>query len=56
MRTVNNTGRIDRAIVLSHGSQFEFASAISRDNALTIADAPGVRLAAMANLSSPPNI
>jgi len=46
MRSVNNTGRIDRAIVLSHGSQFEFASAISRDNAFAIADAPGVRLAA----------
>ena len=38
MRTVYNTGRIDRAIVLSHGSQYEFASAISRDNVLTIAD------------------
>ena len=46
MRSVNNTGRIDRAIVLSHGSQFEFASAISRDNALAIADAPGVGIAA----------
>ena len=46
MRTVNNTGRIDRAIVLSRGSQFEFASALSRDNALTIADAPGIKLAA----------
>jgi putative ABC transport system permease protein len=46
MRSVNNSGRIDRAIVLSHGSQFEFASAISRDNTLTIADAPGVRIAA----------
>ena len=46
MRSVNNTGRIDRAIVLSHGSQFEFASAMSRDNALAIADAPAVRIAA----------
>jgi putative ABC transport system permease protein len=45
MRTVHNTGRIDRAIVLSHGSQFEFASAISRDNALTISDAPGIKIA-----------
>jgi putative ABC transport system permease protein len=44
MRTVHNTGRIDRAIVLSHGSQFEFASAISRDNMLTIADAPGIKI------------
>jgi putative ABC transport system permease protein len=45
MRTVHNTGRPDRAIVLSHGSQFEFASAISRDNMLTIADAPGIKRA-----------
>jgi putative ABC transport system permease protein len=45
MRTVNNTGRIDRAIVLSHGSQYEFASAISRDNVLTMADVPGIKIA-----------
>jgi putative ABC transport system permease protein len=45
MRTVNNTGRTDRAIVLSHGSQFEFASSLSRENVLTIADAPGIKLA-----------
>jgi putative ABC transport system permease protein len=45
MRTVHNTGRIDRAVVLSHGSQFEFESALSRDNVLTIADAPGIRIA-----------
>jgi len=45
MRTVHNTGRTDRAVVLSHGSQFEFASAISRDNMLTIADAPGIKTA-----------
>jgi putative ABC transport system permease protein len=44
MRTVHNTGRIDRAIVLSHGSQFELASVISRDNVLTIADAPGIKI------------
>jgi putative ABC transport system permease protein len=43
MRTVRNTGRADRAIVLSQGSLFEFASAISRDNALTISNAPGIR-------------
>src|SRR5580700_3768677 len=43
MRTVLNTGRTDRAIVLSRGSLFEFASAISRDNALTISNAPGIR-------------
>jgi putative ABC transport system permease protein len=29
MRTVDNTGRADRAIVLSQGSLFEFASSIS---------------------------
>jgi putative ABC transport system permease protein len=45
MRSVHNTGRSDRAIVLSQGSQFEFASAISRDNAITIAEAPGIRIA-----------
>jgi putative ABC transport system permease protein len=45
MRTVYNTGRADRAIVLSHGSQYEFASALSRDNVLTIADAPGIKIA-----------
>jgi putative ABC transport system permease protein len=45
MRTVHNTGRSDRAIVLSRGSQFEFASAISRDNMLSIADAPGIKTA-----------
>jgi putative ABC transport system permease protein len=45
MRTVRNTGRIDRAIVLSHGSQYEFGSAISRDNVITIADTPGIRAA-----------
>jgi putative ABC transport system permease protein len=44
MRSVHNTGRTDRAIVLSHGSQYEFASAMSRDNALTIADAPGIKI------------
>lgn len=43
MRTVHNTGRIDRAIVLSRGSQYESGSAISRDNMLTIADAPGIK-------------
>jgi putative ABC transport system permease protein len=42
IRSVENTGRADRAIVLSQGSLFEYASFISRDNALTIADAPGI--------------
>jgi putative ABC transport system permease protein len=43
MRAVNNTGRADRAIVLSQNSLFEFASSISRDSVLTIAAAPGVK-------------
>jgi putative ABC transport system permease protein len=45
MRTVHNTGREDRAILLSHDSQYEFASAISRENTLSIADLPGIKLA-----------
>jgi putative ABC transport system permease protein len=44
MRSVHNTGRVDRVIVLSRDSQYEFASAISRDNVLTLADAPGIKL------------
>ena len=44
MRSVHNTGRIDRAIVLSHGSQYEFASELSRGNVLTITDAPGIKI------------
>jgi putative ABC transport system permease protein len=43
MRAVNNTGRADRAIVLSQNSLFEFASSISRDSVLTIAAAPGMK-------------
>jgi putative ABC transport system permease protein len=43
MRAINSTGRADRAIVLSQNSLFEFASSISRNSALTIAAAPGVR-------------
>jgi putative ABC transport system permease protein len=42
-RTMENTGRSDRAIVLSQGSLFEFVSNISRDNTNTIADAQGVK-------------
>jgi putative ABC transport system permease protein len=45
MRTVHETGRSDRAIVLSHGSQYEFGSSISRDNVIAIGDAPGIRIA-----------
>ena len=43
MRTVHNSGRPDRVIVLSRNSQFEALSSISRDDALAIADAPGVK-------------
>jgi putative ABC transport system permease protein len=46
MRTIDNSGRPDRAIVLSRNAQFENASTISRDNSQVIADAPGVRRAA----------
>lgn len=46
MRTIHNSGRVDRVIVLSRNAQYEFASSITRENALTIADAPGLRHAA----------
>ncbi len=42
MRTVENSGRPDRALVLSRNAQFEGASSISRDDLLAIADAPGI--------------
>jgi putative ABC transport system permease protein len=41
--TVHGSGRPDRAIVLRGGSDSELASNLSRDAALTIADAPGVK-------------
>jgi putative ABC transport system permease protein len=41
--TVANSGRADRAIVLRGGSEAEINSSISRDNALTILDAAGIR-------------
>jgi putative ABC transport system permease protein len=43
MQIVTKTGHSDRAVVLSQGALFEYASFISRGNALTIADAPGVK-------------
>jgi len=46
MRTVHNTGRADRAVVLSQGSQYEFASEIPRDSVVAIANAPNIRTAA----------
>jgi len=42
-KTLSNTGRMDRAIVLRGGSNAEISSTISRDGALTIMDAPGVK-------------
>ena len=42
-RTISNTGRVDRALVLRGGSETETASTIARDNTLTIMDAPGIR-------------
>ncbi len=43
MKTIASTGRADRAIVLRGGSNAELASAITREQALTIMDAPGVK-------------
>jgi putative ABC transport system permease protein len=43
MKTISNTGRDDRAIVLRGGSNAELSSALSRDAAITIMDAPGVK-------------
>jgi putative ABC transport system permease protein len=43
MRSMDNSGRDDRAIVLSQAAVFEIASFIPRAAALTIADAPGVK-------------
>jgi putative ABC transport system permease protein len=42
MRTMANSGRADRAIVLSQGAIFEWGSSLTRGNAVTIADAPGI--------------
>jgi len=42
-KALDNTGRPDRAIVMRGGSTSELGSTISRDNALTILDAPGVQ-------------
>jgi putative ABC transport system permease protein len=43
MQIVERTGHSDRAVVMSQGSLYEYASFISRGNALAIADAPGVK-------------
>ncbi|HEX4599735.1 MAG TPA: ABC transporter permease [Burkholderiaceae bacterium] len=44
-RTLKGTARVDRAIVIRAGSNAELSSTISRDNALTIIDGPGVKKA-----------
>ncbi len=41
--TLDATGRADRAIVIRGGSNAESNSSMSRENALTIMDAPGVK-------------
>jgi putative ABC transport system permease protein len=43
LKTISNTGRADRAIVLRGGSNAEIASALTREQAQTILDAPGVK-------------
>ena len=43
LKTVSGAGRDDRAVVLRGGSASELASAISRDQGLTIMGAPGVK-------------
>jgi putative ABC transport system permease protein len=40
---IHRDGRADRAIVMSRGSPYEFASSLPRDNFNVIADAPGVK-------------
>ncbi len=42
-KTLGHTGRPDRVIVLRGGSQAELNSTMTRDNTLTIMDAPGIR-------------
>jgi putative ABC transport system permease protein len=44
VRMIQSSARPDRAIILSQGSQYEFASAIPRESVIAIASAPGVRL------------
>lgn len=42
-QTLQGTARADRAIVIRAGSNAELSSTLSRENTLTIMDAPGVR-------------
>ena len=43
LSTISNTGRTDRAIVVRAGSASDLSSVITRDQGLTIMDAPGVK-------------
>jgi putative ABC transport system permease protein len=43
LSTISNTGRDDRAIVVRAGSASDLSSVITRDQGLTIMDAPGVK-------------
>jgi putative ABC transport system permease protein len=43
LSTISNTGRADRAIVVRAGSASDLASVITRDQGVTIMDAPGVK-------------
>ncbi len=43
LQTIAESGRADRAIVLRGGSGSELASALTRDQGVTIMDAPGVK-------------
>lgn len=43
LETMSHTGRPDRAIVLRGGSQAELSSTLTRDQAVAIADGPGVK-------------
>jgi len=43
MQAATSNARTDRAVVLSEGAQYEGGSTITRANAITIADAPGIK-------------
>jgi len=43
MLAATSNARTDRAVVLSEGAQYEGGSTITRANAVTIADAPGIK-------------
>jgi putative ABC transport system permease protein len=49
IKTMEQSGRVDRAIVMRNGSASETGSALGRDAARLVADAPGVRRDAAGN-------